>query len=69
MSPEQCARAIAANIRTDLVCCDAYDRWRGQPDDAESCGHGLCYWGEVAARGIESTIPAEEVPSLNIGQR
>ncbi len=57
MTPEVCARTIAYNIRAELVCCDAYERFRHNPDDAENAGHGLCYWGEAAALVALSTVP------------
>ncbi len=50
VSPEECALRIAHNIRAELVCCDAYERYAHNPEDAENRGHGLCYWGEAAAR-------------------
>ncbi len=56
MTPDLCARTIAYNIRAELVCCDAYERYRHNPDDAENAGHGLCYWGEAAALVALSTV-------------
>lgn len=50
---ERVARRIAYNIRAELVCCNAYSRWYQDPDEAEERGHGLCYWGEAAARLAE----------------
>ncbi len=52
----QTARTIAWNIRSELVCCNAYDLYEGHPELAEELGHGLCFWGEAAARLAESTI-------------
>jgi hypothetical protein len=67
MTPEVCARTIAYNIRAELVCCDAYERFRHHPDDAENAGHGLCYWGEAAARVALSTAPTGFEPSAGHG--
>lgn len=61
MTPQEVAETIASNIRAELVCCDAYDRLRPDPGDAEERGHGLCYWGEAAARVAESTRLAGDI--------
>jgi hypothetical protein len=55
IGPREVAERIAYNIRAELVCCDAYDRWSGDSFAAEEAGQGLCYWGEAAARLAEYT--------------
>ncbi len=59
LTPAQVARTIAYNIRSELVCCRAYDMYEGNPEEAEEQGHGLCFWGEAAARLAESCIDPE----------
>jgi hypothetical protein len=47
---------IANDIRAELVCCDIYDRAKGDEkaiNAAERSGHGICFWGEAAARIAE----------------
>lgn len=53
-------RYIANEIRSELVCCDVYDRNHEyfaqvciEPNDGNTDGHQICYWGEVAARIAE----------------
>lgn len=46
-------RSAAGKIRTELVCCDAYDWAHGDGPliaRVENGGHGICFWGEAAAR-------------------
>lgn len=54
--------AIAYEIRAELVCCTVYDdlaEARSTLADEEfdkvltAHGHGICYWGEAAARNAE----------------
>lgn len=54
LGERECAERIAYNIRAELVCCDAYDRFE-YSEQAEEIGHGLCYWGEASARLAEHT--------------
>jgi hypothetical protein len=53
-------RYIANDIRAELVCCDIYERLHKILDDsgdevtdANTGGHQICYWGEVAAQIAE----------------
>ncbi len=55
-TPTEVARAIAWNIRVELVCCNAYERWAEDSVAAEDAGHGLCFWGEAAARLAEDCV-------------
>jgi|SRR5690242_12739318 len=50
-------RAAARDIRRELVCCDVFERLHPQlveaggmaaPDDENTKGHAVCYWGEAA---------------------
>lgn len=46
-------REIMHNIRAELVCCDAYELYAGDAaaiEKVERAGHGICFWGEAAAR-------------------
>jgi hypothetical protein len=43
---------FAADVRAELVCCDAYDVHRNAEDPLPA-HQGACYWGEAVARGIE----------------
>ena len=58
-SPAEVARVVAWNIRSELVCCRAYEEYEGRPEEVEELGHGLCFWGEAAARVAESCIEPE----------
>ncbi len=46
-------RSAAGKIRAELVCCNAYDLAHGDGPliaRVEYGGHGICFWGEAAAR-------------------
>lgn len=59
---------ISYDIRSDLVCCDIYDKIQEVAKEFEAKGllllepekhvpayHDICHWGEAAARIAEGT--------------
>lgn len=53
-------RYIANEIRSELVCCDVYERVKpviedlgSEVTDYNTGDHQICYWGEAAARIAE----------------
>ena len=58
-------RVLAYLIRSELVCCDSYDRHRPRTHDAPDPEdhpdfHAICYWGEAAARLVEGRVDEED---------
>lgn len=56
---------IAHRIRAELVCCDIYDRLQDEMEHETNINpigrailrdewHGICYWGEAAAKLAET---------------
>ncbi len=54
-------RAVADDIRRELVCCDIYDRSHreGRAGPASEGPHSICFWGEAAARIAEGVSRAQ----------
>lgn len=70
---EATLRAAAAKIRAEMVCCDVYDQLARFFDEAEyralrrsSNYHGICHYGEWAARLVETLIGPEANDPLRL---
>lgn len=57
------AKEIAYDIRAELVCCEIYD----EDVDTDRAGtrHGICFWGEAAARIAEDFADESSERYLN----
>lgn len=58
-------RQIAYRIRTELVCCNIYQRVQDSEVPLERLGgsHAICYWGEAAARIAETPGQWQDDPT------